>query len=515
MAVKEASAVRPSARERLLAAANELFYNEGVHTVGIDRVIEQAGVAKASLYNTFGSKDELVRAYLETRHASVAQRITQAVERYDTPRERLLAVFEGQGELFAQPDYRGCAFARASAESHPGDLVEQAAEAYRRWVRALLTELADRAGVPEPEVLARQLHLLYDGSGQSARMDHDPAAAASARAAAATLLDAALAPERRPGGRSGVQAGYRFRGGSEGGIAGCRVPTLAGLDELDLVRVQAAHGRQGEVTAWRAGRVRLGYRFGGRVQRGVLGVHLGQRGGAVRGRDVGGEDLDGHRAGDAVQVEDVGPGQVAAGAAGRGPHDRHPEVSGGRQRADRLPFAVAGRPVTQRPGQLTAPRRRVGRVDGPHGMGGPDGAVEQRRAQRGHQPRHPRRDHSRPAVVVNGLREVADPLREPVVVAERLPPLEPDRHHRVNRCPACSGEPARPAVDVVGAVEHGQRLAGHGSVVDKAVRQLEAGRRHPLERLVQSWRRVTHLVLPAAAAHEPLGAIGSRKRFPA
>ena len=58
-------AAKPSARERLLTAADELFYQEGVHTVGIDRVIEQAGVAKASLYNTFGSKDELVRAYLE------------------------------------------------------------------------------------------------------------------------------------------------------------------------------------------------------------------------------------------------------------------------------------------------------------------------------------------------------------------------------------------------------------------------------------------------------------------
>jgi AcrR family transcriptional regulator len=194
MAVKEASAARPSARERLLAAANELFYNEGVHTVGIDRIIEHAGVAKASLYNTFGSKDELVRAYLQTRHAGVTQRITQAVERYDTPHERLLAVFEGQGELFAQPDYRGCAFARASAESYPGDLAEQAAEGYRRWVRALLIGLAAQAGVAEPEALARQLHLLYDGSGQAARMDHDPAAAATtARAAAATLLDAALA----------------------------------------------------------------------------------------------------------------------------------------------------------------------------------------------------------------------------------------------------------------------------------------------------------------------------------
>jgi AcrR family transcriptional regulator len=192
MAVKEARAVRPSARERLLAAANELFYNEGVHTVGIDRIIEHAGVAKASLYNTFGSKDELVRAYLQTRHDSVTQRTMRAVERYDTPRERLLAVFDGQGELFAQPDYRGCAFARASAESRPGDQAELAAQAYRRWVRALLTELAAQAGVPEPGALARQLHLVYDGSGQSARMDHDPVGAATAaRAAAAALLDAA------------------------------------------------------------------------------------------------------------------------------------------------------------------------------------------------------------------------------------------------------------------------------------------------------------------------------------
>jgi AcrR family transcriptional regulator len=193
MAVREAAAGRLSARERLLASANELFYNEGVHTVGIDRIIEHAGVAKASLYNTFGSKDELVRAYLDGRQASVTQRITRAVNRYDTARDRLLAVFEGQGELFAQPGYRGCAFARACAESHPGDLAEQAADGYRTWVRALLTELAGDAGVPEPEVLARQLHLLYEGAGQSARMDYDPSAATAARGAAAVLLDSALA----------------------------------------------------------------------------------------------------------------------------------------------------------------------------------------------------------------------------------------------------------------------------------------------------------------------------------
>ena len=187
------STARPSARDRLLAAANELFYTEGVHTVGIDRVIEQAGVAKASLYNTFGSKEELVRAYLEGRHANVAARITGALARYDTPRDRLLGVFDAQGELFAEPGFRGCAFASASAES-PSDAVEHAAADYRGWVRSLFTGLAREAGPPDPEGLARQLHLLYDGASLSARMDHDPSAAIAARAAAATLLDAALAP---------------------------------------------------------------------------------------------------------------------------------------------------------------------------------------------------------------------------------------------------------------------------------------------------------------------------------
>ena len=184
---------KPSARERLLAAANELFYEEGVHTVGIDRVIERAGVAKASLYSTFGSKEALVRAYLETRHSYVADRIGRHLARYDTPRERLLAVFEAQGEMSARPGYRGCAFVAASAESHPGDQVEQAADAFRGWLRELLTDLAGQAGAPDPRTLGRQLHLLYDGAVTAARMDRDATAAVAARAAAATLLDAALA----------------------------------------------------------------------------------------------------------------------------------------------------------------------------------------------------------------------------------------------------------------------------------------------------------------------------------
>ena len=182
----------PSARERLLAAAGELFYDEGVHTVGIDRVIERAGVAKASLYNTFGSKDELVRAYLEQRHEDTSARISRYLERYTSPRDRLLGVFEAQGELFAEPQFRGCAFVSASAES-PGEAVSRAADDYRGWVRGLLTGLAREAGAPDPEALGRQLHMIYDGASLSARMDRDPSSAAAARAAAEVLLDAALA----------------------------------------------------------------------------------------------------------------------------------------------------------------------------------------------------------------------------------------------------------------------------------------------------------------------------------
>jgi len=77
-------------------------------------------------------------------------------------------------------------------------VARQATESYRGWVRTLLTDLAVRAGVPEPEVLARQLHLLYEGARQSARLDRDPAAAATARAAAAVLLDAALSRDGQP-----------------------------------------------------------------------------------------------------------------------------------------------------------------------------------------------------------------------------------------------------------------------------------------------------------------------------
>src|SRR3954465_15617369 len=164
------STAKPSARERLLAAANELFYAEGVQIVGIDRVIEHAGVAKASLYNAFGSKEGLVCAYLDFRQERGRERIMRSLTRFRTPREQLLGVFDAQGEAFTDPAYNGCAFVRATAETPADSTVRRAAEDYRAWVRGLFTELSAASGFAEPEELARQLHLLYDGAEQAARM---------------------------------------------------------------------------------------------------------------------------------------------------------------------------------------------------------------------------------------------------------------------------------------------------------------------------------------------------------
>jgi AcrR family transcriptional regulator len=183
---------RSAARQRLLAAADELFYREGVRTVGIDWVIEHAGVAKATLYKAFGSKEELIRAYLSRRLARRQERVSAFLARHDDPREKILAVFDSQAEVFDRPDFRGCAFINASAEAPPGSAAEDVATEIRRWTRGLFRGLAAQAGAARPDDLARQLHLVYDGASVGAQLDHDPGTATFARDAAAALLTAAL-----------------------------------------------------------------------------------------------------------------------------------------------------------------------------------------------------------------------------------------------------------------------------------------------------------------------------------
>lgn len=190
---------RRPARERLLAAADELFYEGGIHTVGIERVLERAGVAKASLYDCFGSKDELVRAYLQARHAARKARITERVARVDTPRAKLLAVFDGLREAMAAPGFRGCAFVRVTAEAQPSAGVKAVCEDARGWLRGLFASLAKDAGATDAAALAQQLVLLYDGALAGSQVEGGTEAAETARTLAELVIDTALAAERRGG----------------------------------------------------------------------------------------------------------------------------------------------------------------------------------------------------------------------------------------------------------------------------------------------------------------------------
>lgn len=187
-----------TARERLLAAANELFYAEGVHTVGIDRVIEKAGVAKASLYASFDSKEDLIVAYLEGRAERRHARLNDRVAKYDKPREQILAIFDLLGEVAAENNYRGCAFVNASAEGDPNGPVRDVCVRSRTWVRALFVRLAKDFGAADPEKLGQRLNQLYDGAVITASMDRDLSAAKEARAMAELLLDT---PARKKGSR--------------------------------------------------------------------------------------------------------------------------------------------------------------------------------------------------------------------------------------------------------------------------------------------------------------------------
>jgi AcrR family transcriptional regulator len=181
---------RASARERLLAAADELFYENGINLVGIDRVIEHAGVAKASLYDCFGSKEELIRAYLQGRADRRRARISERLASLGTPQEKILGVFELLAEIVTRMDYRGCAFQRAGAEAGVGSVIKGTCDESRAWLRSLFTELARQAKAADPELLGRQLVLLYDGASLAAQADGDRNAPQAAKALAAQMIPA-------------------------------------------------------------------------------------------------------------------------------------------------------------------------------------------------------------------------------------------------------------------------------------------------------------------------------------
>lgn len=160
-----------SARERVLRVAGELFSELGFHAVGIDLIIERAGVAKATLYRHFPTKDDLIAGYLEAANERFWAWFDAAVDTTLPPAETLARVFDAVATLATSPICLGCSFQKAAAEfperTHPGHHV---AVAHKDAVRERLRQLARSAGASRPGELADALLLVMDGAFAAARV---------------------------------------------------------------------------------------------------------------------------------------------------------------------------------------------------------------------------------------------------------------------------------------------------------------------------------------------------------
>ena len=189
-AVETIPRAKPEARARILNAAYELFSRRAIRDVGIDEVIERAGVAKATLYRHFPSKDDLVIAFLERREErwTIAWVEAEARRRGTTPEEQLLAIFELFDEWFHRDDFEACSFINVLLEMGPEHPVGRASVRHLESIRSVVSRLAQEAGLRDPESFARSWHILMKGSIVSAS-EGDAEAAQRARSMAQLLIE--------------------------------------------------------------------------------------------------------------------------------------------------------------------------------------------------------------------------------------------------------------------------------------------------------------------------------------
>ncbi|WP_433756233.1 TetR/AcrR family transcriptional regulator [Nocardia sp. CA-135398] len=184
-----------AARDQVLEAADRLFYARGVQSVGMDAVRGEAGISLKRIYSLFPSKDDLIVGVLNRRRAQWNAGIAASAENAVTAREKVLSVFDFLDVWFRQPDFHGCAFINIFGELSAGSpnvtrVVHEQKDDFQRY----LAQLVHDAGAPE--AVAAQIAILVEGAQTTAAIAGQPDAAAHARAAAATLLDAAIGSAR-------------------------------------------------------------------------------------------------------------------------------------------------------------------------------------------------------------------------------------------------------------------------------------------------------------------------------
>ncbi|MCU1645603.1 MAG: hypothetical protein JWN03_5878 [Nocardia sp.] len=174
------------ARERLLDTATRLFYAEGIHTVGIDRIIAEAGIAKATFYRHFKTKEDLVVAYL-VREYDRQRDVLESVPGQGA--DGIVTIFERLGELSCGPGFRGCPFLNAAVEfPNPEHAVRKVVDDYRGWFRDLMATRLRAAGHDDPDRAARALLLTRDGVALSGGLGDNETVQAGIRIALAQLV---------------------------------------------------------------------------------------------------------------------------------------------------------------------------------------------------------------------------------------------------------------------------------------------------------------------------------------
>ncbi|WP_427501159.1 TetR/AcrR family transcriptional regulator [Methylomonas sp. MED-D] len=187
------AAMTRNLQEHILNVASELFYSQGIKTTGVDAVVKAAGTTKMSLYKYYPSKDDLVLAHLRKSRAKLQAYIQEYLFKAGTdPGRQLLAVFDAFGDLQANPAFRGCPFINAAAEfADSGSPIQQTAAEFSEGFRALLSDLAARAGVRDPEPLSKQLAMLIAGAMVGEQMRRGTENMRLAREAAKILIASA------------------------------------------------------------------------------------------------------------------------------------------------------------------------------------------------------------------------------------------------------------------------------------------------------------------------------------
>jgi AcrR family transcriptional regulator len=179
--------------------ASQLFYREGIRAVGIQRVIDEAGIAKASLYAHFDSKDDLVAACVDKRVGEWRSHVDEHLQRSTLDaRGKLLLFFDLLGELIASPEFRGCPLQSVSAEiADPDHPAKGVTAGHRRWLHDLVKTLTKEARLQPVDAVAGALVVLSDGALAAALVDGNPGMAVHARWAAERLIDASRAAAPR------------------------------------------------------------------------------------------------------------------------------------------------------------------------------------------------------------------------------------------------------------------------------------------------------------------------------